>query len=423
MQSILFKNTFIYVLTEIINKAVPFLLLPILTIYLSPSDYGIVATYGAFTSILAVFVHLSLVGAVNVNFFKFSKEQLKIYIANVLVIISVSALICLAIIYIFQNQLSLKLEIPSIWLFLGLFVTISQFLTTLNLGLWQVEQQPKYFGIYQISLMLTNTSMVLILVVGLGMGWEGQLIGQAIATILFSLLSFRFIYRRGYLQFTFNKGYIKDALKFGVPLIPHTLSGWFRTGVDRIFLTTFIGSSATGIYSVGYQFGLIIGIIAVAFNQAYSPYLYRKLNNITLNDKLKLVKFTYAYFAGILLLAGAISLIMSWAITHFLNERYLDSKEVIPWVTFGYAFQGMYFMVVNYIFYVKKTYGLAAITFFGGLIHVALSYLLIKESGSIGAAQATTISFFITFILVWLLSSKLYPMPWGIGIIKKLGEN
>lgn len=418
MQSILFKNTFIYVLTEIINKAVPFLLLPILTVYLSPSDYGIVATYGAFTAILGVFIHLSLVGAVNVNFFKFSKEDLKIYIANVLLIIFVSALIIFSLIYLFQDQLSLKLEIPNIWLFVGLFITLAQFLTTLNLGLWQAEQQSRSFGIYQITLMLTNTSIVLILVIGFGMGWKGQLIGQAIATVLFALLSFRFIYRRGYLQFTYNKGYIKDALKFGVPLIPHALSGWFRTGVDRIFLTTFIGSSATGLYSVGYQFGFIIGIIAAAFNQAYSPYLYRKLNNITLNDKLKLVKFTYAYFVGILLFAGIISLIMPWVIIHFLNERYLDSKEIVPWVAFGYAFQGMYFMVVNYIFYVKRTYGLAAITFFGGLIHVALCYLLIKEIGSIGAAQATTISFFITFILVWLLSSKLYPMPWGLGIIK-----
>ena len=152
MQSVLFKNTFIYVLTEVINKAIPFLLLPVLTIYLSPSDYGIVATYGAFCAILAVFIHLSLVGAVNVNFFKFSKEDLKIYIANVLLIVFISSLLFFCLIYLFQDQLSLKLEIPNIWLFVGLFITVAQFLTTLNLGLWQVEQQPKPFGVYQVSL-------------------------------------------------------------------------------------------------------------------------------------------------------------------------------------------------------------------------------------------------------------------------------
>lgn len=416
-ESILFKSTFIYVITEIINKAVPFLLLPILTVYLSPSDYGVVATYGAFSAILAVFIHLSLVGAINVNFFKFSKEHLKIYIANVLLIILVSALIIFSLIYLLQDQLSLKLEIPSVWLFVGLFITLAQFLTTLNLGLWQVEQQPRSFGIYQIALMLTQTSMVLILVVGLGMGWEGQLIGQAVATVLFALLSFSFIYRRGYLQFTFDKGYIKDALKFGIPLIPHALSGWFRTSVDRIFLTSFIGTSATGIYSVGYQFGAIVFIVSVAFNQAYSPYLYRKLSNITLNEKVKLVKFTYLYFAGILLFAGVISIVIPWLITHFLNERYLDSREVVPWIAFGYAFQGMYFMVVNYIFYEKKTYILSLITFMSGLIHAGLSYGFIKIYGVMGAAYATPLSFFIMFILVWILSSKVYTMPWNLNKI------
>lgn len=415
-ESILFKNTFIYVFTEIINKAVPFLLLPILTVYLSPSDYGTVATYGAFTAILAVFIHLSLVGAVNVNFFKFSKEHLKIYIANVLLIIFVSALIIFSLIYLFQDQLSLKLEIPRGWLFVGLFITLAQFFTTLNLGLWQVEQQPKPFGIYQIALMLTNTSMVLILVIGFGMGWRGQLIGQAIATVLFALLSFGFIYRRGYLQFSFDKVYIKDALKFGVPLIPYALSGWFRTGVDRIFLTTFIGTSATGLYAVGYQFGMIIGIVAIAFNQAYSPYLYRKLTDITFNEKLKLVKFTYAYFMGILIFAGVISIIMPWIIDNFLNERYLEAKEVIPWIAFGYAFQGMYFMVVNYIFYEKKTYMLALATFISGVLHVILSYTFIHAYGIVGAAYATTLSFFIMFIIVWILSAKIYSMPWNLKV-------
>ncbi len=235
-RSILFKNTFIYTLTEVINKAVPFLLLPVLTVYLSPSDYGVVSTYGAYVAILAVFVHLSMGGAVGVNFFKLSNKQLKIYIANTLLIVFVSSLIFFFLIYIFQSYLSLKLEMPGIWLFVGLLVIFAQFFTSLNLGLWQAEQRPRPFGVYQIASMLIRTSIVLVLVIGFGMGWQGQLAGQAIATILFALLSFAFIYRRGYLNFSFNGTYIKDALHFGIPLIPHSLSWWFRTGVDRILL-------------------------------------------------------------------------------------------------------------------------------------------------------------------------------------------
>lgn len=398
--------------TEIINKAVPFLLLPIITMFLTPSDFGIVATYGAFISILAVFIHLSMTGAVNVNFFKLSKVQIKKYITNILLIISFTSLLAFVVVWIFQSQLSAKLEIPFLWLFIGVVVSLAQFLTALNLGLWQVEQNPKAFGVYQLAQMFANTSLVLLLVVGYKMGWEGQLIGQAMATILFALISFGFIYRRGYLLFQIDKEFIVDALKFGVPLIPHALSSWLRTGVDRIFVTTMISTTATGLYAVGYQLGMVVGVVAMAFNQAYSPYLYKSLIGIEEQEKKELVKFTYIYFIGILFFASLLSFVMPWFILYFLNDKYVDSAMFVPWIAFGFAFQGMYLMVVNYIFYAKRTLALAAVTFSSGVLHVIISYFLIKSNGSIGAAQATTISFLIMFISVWILSARIYSMPW-----------
>jgi len=39
---------------------------------------------------------------------------------------------------------------------------------------------------------------------------------------------------------------------------------------------------------------------------------------------------------------------------------------------------------------------------------------MIKTNGVISAAQATTITFFIQFILTFILSSKVYKMPWNV---------
>lgn len=74
------------------------------------------------------------------------------------------------------------------------------------------------------------------------------------------------------------------------------------------------------------------------------------------------------------------------------------------------------FMVVNYIFYVKKTYILAWITFLSAAINIVLNYFLIRANGAIGAAQATAITFFVSFILTWILSAKVYNMPWLLKI-------
>ncbi|GAI91605.1 unnamed protein product, partial [marine sediment metagenome] len=59
-------------------------------------------------------------------------------------------------------------------------------------------------------------------------------------------------------------------------------------------------------------------------------------------------------------------------------------------------------------------YILAWITLMSAVINIGLNYFLIKANGAIGAAQATTITFFISFILTWILSAKVYQMPWAI---------
>ena len=109
---------------------------------------------------------------ISVNYFKISRNALKIYIANVLLIISVTTSLILLILIIFYSYFSKLLALPTEWLFIGVIVTLMQFLTTINLVLWQSEQNPIPFGIYQIPQTIFNLSLSLILIIGFGMGWK-----------------------------------------------------------------------------------------------------------------------------------------------------------------------------------------------------------------------------------------------------------
>lgn len=122
--------------------------------------------------------------------------------------------------------------------------------------------------------------------------------------------------------------------------------------------------------------------------------------------------FTYLYFISIFLFALIFSYISEWLIPYLLGEKFINSSEFIFYFALSFAFQGMYFMVTNYIFYVKKTYILAYVTFGTAILHVGLLYLFVNDNGAIGAAQASLISFIITFIVTWILASKVYEMPW-----------
>lgn len=74
--------------------------------------------------------------------------------------------------------------------------------------------------------------------------------------------------------------------------------------------------------------------------------------------------------------------------------------------------EGFYYVVVNYIFYFKKTSSLAKITFTVSILHVGISFLFVKLFGIVGAGYALVISGVIQFVLIWHLSNKIYPMPW-----------
>lgn len=388
-------------------------MLPVLTRYLTPEDYGIISIFTVIVSILAVFTGLSVHGAVNVNFFRIAKDELKIYIANVLIILACSTSVVFLLILCFMSFLTSKTQLSPEWLIVALILASAQFLTTINLVLWTAEQKPQPYSLYQISQTIFTTFLSLIFIIALKMDWEGQLIAQAIGTTLFAGLSFLFLFKRGYCLFGYKKEYIKDALKFGIPLVPHALASWLKTGADRMILITLVGSQATGIYSVAYQLGMVISVIVTAFNKAWSPHLFRVLSSQpTINDKKKLIRITYSYFVFLLLFVACYYLSIKYAIPFFLDSRFSSASEYIFYIVIAFTFQGMYLMVTNYIFYVKKTQVLAYVTFTTAALHVTLSYFLILSNGAIGAAQATSISFFVTFIATWILSSRVYKMPW-----------
>lgn len=407
------KKSTIYIIGDIVNKSIPFLMLPILTRYLTPSDYGVIANFTVILSIFSIIVGLSMQGSIGVNFFKMKKDIIKRYISSCIILLHVTSLLLLFSVVFCYPFIIDRIQIEKEWLIMIVFLAFSQFLTTINLSLWIVEENAKNYTIYQVGQTLVITTISIILIIGLGMNWEGQLIAITVGTIIFSFLSVIFIIKRGYLGFNFSIHHIRDALKFGVPLIPHELSGWIKTGADRLILTSLVGVTATGIYAVGYQLGMIVGIVIIAINKAWSPHIFKILSkNPTYEEKVKLVKFTYIYFIGVIIFSIITSYIIKLFLPIFLGKSFAESSDFIMYISLAYAFQGMYFMVTNYIFYLKKTVALSVITFTTSIIHIILLYFLIDLNGPVGAAQTTTISFLITFLMIFWYSNKIYPMPW-----------
>jgi len=418
IRSPLLHSAGIYTATNILNSAIPFLLLPILTRYLSPEDYGIVAMFTIAVSVVSVFTGLNVHGAIGRQYFERDKINFPKYITNCLYIFAISSFFIFLVLLIFQRFISSITEIPQRWLWAVWVVSVGDFVILVNLTLWQVQVKPLSYGIYKILITIGNLGLSILFVVFLTMKWQGRILAQVLVMGSFSLISF-FILKKGkWVEKGFSKDYVQDALKFGVPLVPHAIGGIAIVMTDRLLITNMIGISDTGIYTVGAQIGMIIGLAEDSFNRAWVPFLYDKLSKGDYASKIKIVKFTYLYNVLIILVALLLGLLAPWFLSVFVGKDFRGAGIYVLWIALGYAFNGMYKMVAGYIFYVKKTHILAWVTFITAVINVITSYYLIKINDALGAAQGTMLAFFIAYVLTWILSSKVYKMPWNLKIKK-----
>lgn len=410
----LLKSLSVYSFANILNAAIPFLLLPFLTSRLTPTDYGIISVFQMILSLTIPFSGLNTDGAVSREYFVQDKDKdaFPHYVSNSIFLVIVSSLSVLVLFFLTGNSITALTDFPSDWLWVVLVCAFSQNISEILLSVWQVKYQSVKFAIFRISRTLLEMGLSIFLILTIKQGWESRVNGQLIAALLFSILAFYFLYKEKLFKKGISKNILKDILKFGVPLIPHVTGAVFIAMADRMFITKMVGLSETGLYAVGYQVGQIISLIQTSFNQAWVPYFYGKLNEKKLSTDIKLVKFTYVYFVIMIVMALGLTICAPTIFSWFIGEKYAKAINYVFWISLGFAFNGMYKMVVNYFFYIKETYWVSLLTFITAGINIGLNFVLIKTNGPIGAAQATAIAFLLQFIFVWILSAKKYKMPW-----------
>ncbi|PSM51557.1 putative polysaccharide export protein [Campylobacter blaseri] len=416
----LFNNLSTYLFIDIFNKLIPFIMIAILTRYLSPQDYGYISIFSVLVGIFSIFIGFSVVGIINTNFSKMQKEELSNFIANCILILFFSFIFVFIFVFIFKDFIYSKFDLNYTWQVLAIFTSFFGFFTTINLNLWMMEQKPKKYGIYQILNAVVMFITIILMVVVFKLKWQGQIIAIFLTSFVFGLISIVLIYRRDYFKFNINLEYIKEALNFGIPLMPHAIAGFIITSADRLIIKDILGANEVGIYATAYQFGMIMNLITASFNKAYIPELFKTLStNPSINEKIKMVKFSYLCFFIFILLGVISGLFLGLFMKFYVGNDFIVASKYVIYFTIAFSFSGMYLVVTNYIFYVKKTKGLAAITFISSLLHLVFLYVFVGKFGLFGAVYSLVITNFIIFIFTWIYSNKVYPMPWNLLKYKK----
>lgn len=418
--SIIKKDSFvsgagIYLVSNILNAVIPFILLPILTRYLNPSEYGEVAMFQTLLGALGAFVGATFVGAANRKFYdsNIDKTEMAEFIGSCIQLTFIFSIFVFLVLFVFQDKFSEWLSLEPSYVLFAVIVSFCMVIINLRLGQWQIRKKAFKYGVLQISQSLFNMLLSLLLVVVLLKGAEGRINAQIITSIVFVVIALIFLKKDNLLNvFTCRKNYLSEVLKFGIPLMPHIAGGFLLTTVDRFVINKEIGLSEAGIYMVAVQLTAAIGIVFDAINKAYVPWLFEKLTADNLQQKQKIVKLTYVWFS--LIITGVVlAFFIGPPIVVFIaGEQYAEAGKVVGWLVLGQGFQGMYLMVTNYVFYSKKTGLLSFASISSGILNLVLLIVLVRFFGLEGAAIAFATSMGIRFLLTWWIAQKQHPMPW-----------
>lgn len=415
----LLKGIGVYLTSNILNALIPFFLLPILTRSLSIEEYGQVVMFQTFLSAVSVIVGLNAIGAANRKYYDGGVDQIVLmkFNGSCCHILLVSFLFLSFVGIIFKAQLAKILSIPEWWVFYAILAASFLFITNMRLGQWQIRNKAKSFGLLQVGGGIGNMLLSVIFVVLLHLNGEGRIDAIVISSALTAVFSMALLYRDRLIDiFSFRLEYIKEALHFGVPLLPHSFGMLLLSMSDRFIINHKLGVSEVGIYMVALQLSSALAVIFDAINKAFIPWLFYGLKNECFIEKLKIVRITYCYMLSLLFIAFLAFFIAPYVVVMIAGDKYAAAGNIIGWVCLGQIFSGMYLMVTNYIFYAKKTQYLSLTTIISGVLGVALLFAGVTYFSLLGAAVAFALVKFIHFALTFYISNKVYPMPWGAVI-------
>jgi O-antigen/teichoic acid export membrane protein len=310
-------------------------------------------------------------------------------------------------------------SIPLKWLYVAVFVAFLQFVVKVVLVLWQVSKKPVRFGVMRLSQALIDAVSSVALVVILSLSWQGRVGGIFVAAMCVATIAGYYLIREGWLVKSFDVNYAKDALSYGFPLIPHALGGLTLGMADRFIVNHMLNVSSTGVYVVAVQLGLILGILADSFNNAFAPWLMEKLDGISHATQCLIVRITYIYFFSIISLAVLGGVISPLLLTLIVGPEFQSAGDILIYIFVGNAFMGMYLMVANYIFFSGRTGLLSVLTVTTGILTVTASWFLTKKFGLKGAAIGFMFGQLGLFLGAWVLSHFCVPMPWFKVLTRK----
>ncbi len=380
-------------------QGVAFFTTPIFTRILTPENYGVIALYTSWSSILMVVLSLQTYGAIATARIRFSKEEMPSYLSSTLTISVLAYLIFFVIFISFRSFFSKILKLDEVLISILLIHSFANYVIAFFVA--YLDQHKKVVKSSLVSVISTVCSVILSLIFVLTFSNKvyGKIFGQAIPIIIVASGLLVIIYVKG--KCFWNTKYNKYCLLLTLPLVVHGLGHMVFTQADRILIERYQNGSVLGIYSVAYSLCSVLVIIFNAINTAWVPFYYdfKKQNDESAikEHANRYIRLITLMFIGFLLLSFDVFKLMA-------PEPYWSGIKILPVFVVSFYFSYLYHFPVAFEYYHEKTRIIPVATIMVAIINIILDIVLIPEYSALGAVFATMISQLLLFAFHFIVA-------------------
>lgn len=408
----------VYYFSTAVNQAVPFLLLPVITLYLLPGDFGFINTFSSLL-VLATSVFSGLSVMINKNFYSKSGEFNRLLIGNLYLTLAVGTVLIfltsLALVLLFKINFIPRIYFLAIPL-LTFFTMSLEFLK----NWFKTAKRTVAFTVLTFSEVVANVSISLLFVIGFSWHWQGRVVGIMLSTVIFGLAAMLFLIVKEKIVFTFDTAVIREILKVGLPFIPLGLSVMVMRRSGILFIDSSLGKVEAGLYGVAMNLATVILFLSIPLINVWTPYLYEKLSSQPaaaalhpLYRKLLLVSI------GVCFLSLLFSLFSAPVLHLMTTAAFTRAGRFIPWLAFGFCMGVLTALLTPFLVHFNRQKQVALIAMAGAALNLGLNLYLIGRYGAMGVAVSFFLANFISALAMFASVRHIGKLPLfpGFGLL------
>jgi O-antigen/teichoic acid export membrane protein len=407
-------GTFNYGLGQSIPKFISFLLLPVYTRLLSPTDYGYLDNAIAFGGFLMALMRQGVPGAVARYYFDYDEgPSLRDYVTTVAWFLLGSSLVVGLVALVVCPWIlgALIPGLPMPFAFLAVLSGIAFVNSELQSRLVQAREQSSYQARLNVGRASISIVLAILFVVVLRTGVVGMLAAEVVSYGVLALVAI--YYLRSELRGHFQRSMLRSSLIYGWAMMPADFVGGLTPLVTKTVLTGAASAAATGMLGLAIRVTQPLNLLGIAFQTAYNPIYFSVRKEGTASGLHRLAVSARNVWAGAVGCAVAAALLGPPLVVLVTPKDFHPAAPILPILAIGFLGMMAYNLLGPEIFYRKRTWLLPVIVYASAAVDIAICVLTAETYGAVGVAWASTARLLITAVIAGVISCRLIRIPYA----------